>query len=109
MRLFIIALAIFLVSSCDHVTYRKSCNSKNVQEWVLRCIKNGNPYSDEEPEALVRECWKRGKDLVCAVKPFLCNHHSMEEIPCDKVVLESHIDLCKSHLDFFSNKTIEEK
>lgn len=33
------------------------------RQWILDCIKNGNPMSDEEGEDLVRQCEVSGKSL----------------------------------------------
>ena len=34
-------------------------------EFILECIKNGNPMSDEEPEDLVEECSSTSWHLFC--------------------------------------------
>ncbi len=43
--------------------------------WVLTCIKNGNPMSDEEPEDLVNACASTGYALHCPTITACYNRH----------------------------------
>jgi hypothetical protein len=42
-----------------------SDTSKDRHDFILDCIKNGNPYSDEEPEDWITECEEMAENLYC--------------------------------------------
>ncbi len=70
-------ILLFLLIGCtedDKDDYRtrylmncsESVEGKEIlSKFVLACIKNANPKSDEEPEDWIRLCQKMGKDIHC--------------------------------------------
>lgn len=51
----LIILIIFFVG-CDRRYEEKCVAGKDQREFVIACIREGNPHSDEEGEDLVRQC-----------------------------------------------------
>lgn len=61
-------------------------DKKRLSSFILECIKNGNPMSDEEPEDLVEQCEYTGKDVVCptrCVKKIYVPDYGWTEHDCD--------------------------
>ena len=59
---------ITLLTACDRVIPEVYCNkdaTAKVAEWTSICIKDANPYSDEEPEDWIRQCIWSAKSLFC--------------------------------------------
>lgn len=53
--------------------------------FLLDCIKNGNPMSDEEPEDLVSQCEQTSENVVCpqtCVKEVYMPDVGWSEYPC---------------------------
>jgi len=78
MKKLIIATALLLVlTACgedEYSTHMKedtvcenSSNSKRA-DFILSCIKNANPRSDEEPEDWIRQCQYIAEETYCELK-----------------------------------------
>lgn len=71
----IFIFCIFIIA-CDRQTifYQEVCKSNpEQQKWVLECISNGNPMSDEEGEDLVKQCEISSRALFkdnCELKAY---------------------------------------
>lgn len=72
----ILFIAIAIVSGCEEeerlpytrLEVHKHCPESSRQErdrFVLKCIENANPRSDEEPEDWIELCGEMGKDIHC--------------------------------------------
>ena len=45
--------------------------AKDRSEFILQCIANGNPKSDEEPEGWILLCGVMAKDTMCSKAEFI--------------------------------------
>jgi hypothetical protein len=50
-----------------------TCDNEKRASFVLECIKNGNPMSDEEPEDLVAECQNVSYSMFCSEEKRIVN------------------------------------
>ena len=48
----------------------KQDTAKERAEFILACIKNANPKSDEEPEDWVKLCQTMAEETLCEITPF---------------------------------------
>ncbi len=74
-RLIMLILSIALLGGCnDEVKTRQFsdirtiCHDSSIENrknFILECIKNANPYSDEEPEDWIGKCERFSKNLYC--------------------------------------------
>lgn len=80
MKMVIFLLTILFLSGCDNVkgelrSYVKNTHfcsidtAQNRADFILQCIKNANPKSDEEPEDWIRKCQLMAEETLCEVKP----------------------------------------
>lgn len=79
-RYLILTIVIFLLlAGCSEgetnirTEYANVCYSRTLEtrsDFILKCIKNANPMSDEEPEDYIRECKNTATDLYCETKKF---------------------------------------
>lgn len=68
-------VTLFLLAACVDYSepekrgMRPICSADDDRErladFILACVKNGNPMSDEEGEDLVRQCERTGENVVC--------------------------------------------
>lgn len=81
MKKILIALTfLFVATGCTDkeelrtkVRYEKYCTTKTSEvraDFILNCIKNGNPKSDEEPEDWIWLCGKMAKETYCPTIPM---------------------------------------
>lgn len=81
MKRIIICLIVVMVCNCEvyRVTNFRVSNEKieETAEFILTCIKNGNPMSDEEGEDLVAQCDRTANDLFTEVSYKM--HVSLEK------------------------------
>lgn len=50
------------------LNYHKECTPEQTEKlstWILECIKNANPLSDEDPEDWISQCERTGKRILC--------------------------------------------
>jgi hypothetical protein len=82
------ALIIFLmaISSCEAKKPQvepvppTACDPE-MRDWILQCIKNANPYSDEEPEDNTKQCERTAIHLFCGPECFLGSNGSIWCLP----------------------------
>ena len=68
--LLIIALAVQAYGIVGNNSYYTKCNTVEQAKFVLTCIKNANPKSDEEPEDWIYECKNMSLDMFCTKKSY---------------------------------------
>ena len=83
MKKSIVLLMLLLVASCGESEFGKTRESVEVEnfctpetskersEFILQCIKNANPKSDEEPEDWLYQCQNMAEDTLCPAIPVL--------------------------------------
>ena len=55
---------------------RMGCEpSAEKRDWILDCIKNANPQSDEKPEGWIGMCSNMAKDQFCPMVPAVYDFH----------------------------------
>lgn len=68
--LLVIMLIVINIQAGENIrvveTYNQ-CNKKDQSVFILDCIKNANPKSDEEPEDWIYMCKNMSLDLFCTV------------------------------------------
>ncbi|MCK4828371.1 hypothetical protein KA005_72245 [bacterium] len=78
---YFLLLVYSLLNGCDspspeyreYIGQRSQClddSHENLSAFVLQCIKNANPKSDEEPEDWIYICRNMGKEIFCPDKTF---------------------------------------
>lgn len=72
MKYLLMFMAIAILAACDEpemkYTEKRLCKAESQSrraQFVLACVKNGNPMSDEEPEDLVSECRDTATEIFC--------------------------------------------
>ncbi len=101
---YILLILLFILTSCDGSMasrtiqeIRKKCSFKTTEKragFILKCVENANPVSDEEPEDWIKKCQEMAEDTYCPKKTFKieqwkpchgCMWHdgSMEEVKDD--------------------------
>lgn len=71
-KMFMISLLLTFITQtivAESITVEKyyhSCNSAEQSKFILTCIKNANPKSDEEPEDWLYQCKNISLDLYCS-------------------------------------------
>lgn len=101
----ILMISLFIVS-CDkpirNLMFTEICETKYIHikaKFILSCIKNGNPKSDEEPEDLVYECRRTANNIFVGK----CNsafyytdgfRHVSPVIPCSKAKTKGEHEIC---------------
>lgn len=87
-KMILFAVALLAVSGCtnEHETRvlirtDNHCTSETVKEradFILQCVENANPKSDEEPEDWIRDCQRMAEDTFCESRVFeitqVCGH-----------------------------------
>ena len=83
-------IALLAISGCTdpeetRVIYRfePHCTketAKQRSEFILQCVKDANPKSDEEPEDWLRICQEMAEETICEVRKFkvtrICGYSS---------------------------------
>lgn len=101
MNKFTFLLFIFLLLGCTgtpRLTYTYQCStpeeSKKLATWILKCIKDANPQSDEEPEDWISQCERTGKRILCEKTPAVeykrCASCRWNTVPCTRIT-EPHL------------------
>src|SRR4030095_7934578 len=84
MRLLVLVLAACNVYPDHAIRYDEDCEASPGQaEWVLQCITNGNPMSDEEGEDLVDQCELSSRKLFtrsCKMR-MTCWRRNVGQVP----------------------------
>ena len=69
-------IAALILVACESEPQQKAepvlCkpDTEKLQTWMLECIKNGNPKSDEEPEDLVLQCEATAVRMFCGLNCY---------------------------------------
>ena len=78
-----------------------NCQKKEQAVFVLECIKNANPKSDEEPEDWIGDCKTMSNDLFCEISiraKYSWGWFSpMDSCFCDECIYDDAIEYCRSH------------
>jgi hypothetical protein len=102
MRLVVILLFVILLSGCERLilTSEFDCDKQSTIEranFILKCIKNANPKSDEAPEHWLTICEDISKRTYCkkisGFKKWGMNPTFF--IPCNKAKTNSEIEACQ--------------
>ncbi len=78
MKALIVIVFLALISGCtgksekgelkEFEEYKTHCDEKSADdraEFILQCLKNANPKSDEEPEDWIYQCQNMAEDTLC--------------------------------------------
>ena len=72
MKIIILIIAVTVLSACDRVRerlrYYSECTAETVDKratFILQCISNANPKSDEEPEDWLQKCQVIAEETYC--------------------------------------------
>jgi len=77
-NLLLVILTAILLSACGTeerviTRYETNCDNSTSEirgQFILECIKNGNPKSDEEPEDWIGICQRMAEDTYCRKRKF---------------------------------------
>ena len=64
---------------------RKHCEQDTTDvraSFILQCIANGNPKSDEEPEDWIKQCQYMAEDTYCTSKPYVITQLCGSSLGC---------------------------
>ena len=106
-RVVLITLALML--GCEdppqapNLTTVLECREEHKEKlapWILECIANANPKSDEEPEDWIGRCEGMGRRTLCDQIPALryqtCGSCSWRTVPCKDVTNPDLKSVCPS-------------
>ena len=82
-----------LVSKTDYEPHPACAPEFDKATFVLTCIKDANPYSDEEPEDMVSGCVKAARKVCPKVPGFREDWH-VEAQPCSIAWLSKQMAVC---------------
>lgn len=57
-------------------------SSKERADFILQCINNANPKSDEEPEDWIRHCQYIAEETLCEEKTMLITEECLANLGC---------------------------
>jgi len=55
---------------------------KERSEFILKCIENANPKSDEEPEDWIKDCQKIAEETICEFKTIIITERCSSRTGC---------------------------
>jgi len=64
----------------DHYCYQNSADSR--ASFILQCINNANPRSDEEPEDWIRQCQIMAEETLCPVRTVIVTERCLTDMGC---------------------------
>jgi hypothetical protein len=91
MKQVLILSFIALIAGCDKgelrdvTRHKHHCTSETKTErsdFILQCIKNANPKSDEEPEDWIRDCQKMAEETHCPKVKMIITQECISDLGC---------------------------
>lgn len=88
MKTIILAIILTISAQAFISSYKvkSNCDKQKQAEFILKCIENANPKSDEEPEDWITICQAMSEDLFCTISKratYWENNMFSADINCD--------------------------